>query len=172
MTPFDDEAGIAKLEERLGVLVRQFKALSPGMSDLPLYNRQVSVEAVDFLPFGDTGFGVLLTPWFMNAVFLPLEPVAYDPERIGKVVGVELPAGRRSFTLSGDAEIGLYWSHCIMSPLQQIVSHDAALIVARAKLAELLTLPDQDREEQRPPAERSRRGMMFGDAAGDSAATA
>ena len=162
MTPFDDEIGIAKLEQRLGVLVRHYKALAPAMSDLPLYNHEVGVEAVDFMPFGEMGLGVLVTPWFINTVFLPLEPVAYDPDKVGRIESVELPAGQRSFTLGGDEVTGLIWAHSILSPLEKIVSHDAAVVFARAKLAELLTRPDQDLEAAPPPAERSRRELVVG----------
>ena len=84
MNPFEDDIGIAKLEKRLGVLLRQFKTLAPGMTDLPLYSHNVGIEAVDFMPFGDVGFGALVTPWFINAVFLPLEPVSYNPDQVGK----------------------------------------------------------------------------------------
>ncbi len=170
MTPFEDDAGIAKLEQRLGVLVRQHKVIAPGMSDLPLYNAEVSVEAVDFLPFGDMGFGALVTPWFINAVFLPLEPVAYDGHKVGRTSVVELPAGQRSFTLGGDQVTGLIWTHAILSPLTQIVSHDAAVIVARAKLAELLTQPEEEPTVKEKPAERSRRDVLFGTADDEAAA--
>ncbi len=165
MNPFEDDVGIAKLEKRLGVLLRQFKALAPGMTDLPLYNHNVGVEAVDFLPFGGTGFGALVTPWFINAVFLPLQPVPYDPDQVGKIVTVEMPAGQRSFTLGGDESVGLYWSHCIMSPLTQVVSHDAALVLARARLAELLTRPEADEETEVQPVVQSRRELLMGDVA-------
>ncbi len=162
MTPFDDDIGIAKLEQRLGVLVRRYQALAPAMSDLPLYNAKVGVEAVDFMPFGEMGLGALVTPWFINAVFLPLEPVAYDPDRVGRIETVELPAGQRSFTLGGDEVTGLIWAHSILSPLEKIVSHDAAVVFARAKLAELLTRPDPEPEIEHRPAERSRRELVLG----------
>ncbi len=164
MTLFEDERAVARLEERLGVLVRHHKALAPAMSDLPLYNEKVGVEAVDFMPFGEMGFGALVTPWFINAVFLPLAPVAYDPDRVGRVRTVELPAGQRGFSLGGDEVTGLFWAHSILSPLEQMVSHDAAVVFARAKLAELLTRPARDDRPATPPAERSRRDVIFGTA--------
>ncbi|MDJ0944403.1 MAG: [NiFe]-hydrogenase assembly chaperone HybE [Kiloniellales bacterium] len=161
MNPFEDDVGIAKLEKRLGLLLRQFKTLAPGMTDLPLYNHNVGIEAVDFMPFGGMGFGALVTPWFINAVFLPLEPVSYNPDQVGKTATVELPAGQRGFTLGGDEPVGLYWSHCIMSPLTQIVSHDAALVLARARLAELLTRPEADEGTEARPIVRSRRDLLI-----------
>jgi [NiFe] hydrogenase assembly HybE family chaperone len=160
VNPFEDEVGIAKLEARLGVLVGQFRTLAQGMTDLPLYNAEVGVEAVDFLPFGDMGFGVLVTPWFMSALFLPLDPVPYDSNRVGAWGEVPLPAGGRAFQLSGDEVIGLYWAHSLLSPLSGIDSHEAAIEKARGELAKLLTLPPA--QQQKPTRQASRRTTIFG----------
>jgi [NiFe] hydrogenase assembly HybE family chaperone len=162
MNPFEDDAAIAKLERRLGTLVAHFKALAPGMSDLPLYNDKVAVEAVDFMPFGDMGLGVLVTPWFINAVFLPLDPVPYDIDKIGRTVVAELPAGQRSFVMGGDEATGLFWSHSILSPLTQIVSHEAAVILARAELAALLTQPRAAAEEESDSSPEARSDWSSG----------
>ena len=145
MTPFDDDIGIEKLEQRLGVLVHQFKNLAQGMSDLPLYNHKVGVEAVDFMPFDGMGLGSLVTPWFINLVFLPIEPVTYDIGKIGKTALAELPAGQRSFSLGGDEITGMFWSHAVMSPLSAGMTHDAAVAMARRSLGEVLTYPDPER---------------------------
>ena len=157
MTPFEDERAVVRLEQRLGVLVRHYKAIAPAMSDLPLYNERVGVDAVDFMPFGEMGFGALVTPWFINAVFLPLEPVTYDPASVGRIWTVELPAGQRSFTLGGDEGTGLFWAHSLLSPLELMASHDAAVAFASAKLAELLTGSASEDRTARPAVERSHR---------------
>jgi [NiFe] hydrogenase assembly HybE family chaperone len=167
MTPFKDEIGIAKLEKRLGMLVRRFEALAPGMSDLPLYNEKVGVEAVDFIPFGVMGLGALVTPWFINLVFLPLDPVRYDGAKIGQTTMVELPAGLRGFTLGGDEVTGLFWAHSVMSPLTQTLSHDAATTMARAKLADVLSKPAEESETNKQSALKSRREFVLG-IAGDA----
>ncbi len=162
MTPFEDEIGIAKLEKRLGVLVRRFEALAPGMSDLPLYNEKVGVEAVDFMSFGVMGLGTLVTPWFINLVFLPLDPVPYDAAKIGLTTTVELPAGLRSFTLGGDEVTGLFWTHSIMSPLTHTLSHDAAIAMAKVKLANVLSKPTEKPEMAKRSAVKSRREFVLG----------
>ena len=160
MNPFDDEAGIAKLEARLGVLVGQFRLLAQGMNDLPLYNHDVGVEAVDFLPFGDMGFGVLVTPCFMSAIFLPLDRVPYDARRMGAWSRVPLPAGERTFQLSGDEVIGLYWAHSLLSPLSGIACHDTAVERARDELVTILTQPPEP--EPARARQASRRTTIFG----------
>ena len=158
MNPFEDDAGIARLESRLGVLVGRYRMLAEGMRDLPLYNPAVVVEAVDFLPFGGMGFGVLVTPWFMSALFVPLEPVPFDPRRVGETMTVPLPAGERGFQLGGDEVTGLTWAHSLLSPLAGIPSHDAAVERARAELERLLTLPEPARPA--PPRTASRRTVF------------
>ncbi|MCL2713401.1 MAG: [NiFe]-hydrogenase assembly chaperone HybE [Alphaproteobacteria bacterium] len=46
--------------------------------------------------------GVVLTPWFMNLVRLPIEPVVFDAAALGNAAMVELPAGQRKFITNGD----------------------------------------------------------------------
>lgn len=155
MNPFEDEGGILKLERRLGAVVARFRTLAEGMRDLPLYNPVVAVEAVDFLPFGSMGFGVLVTPWFMSALFLPLDSMPYDPRRVGTARAVPLPAGERSFQLGGDDALGLFWAHSLLSPLPGFEAHEAAVDHARYELARLLTPPEP------PAAKLSTRRTIF-----------
>ena len=48
------------------------------MSDLPIYHHGLDVEAVGFSAMEDGWFGVLITPWFMNAMLFPLEPESLE----------------------------------------------------------------------------------------------
>ena len=162
IAPLDDDAGIVKLEHRLGILVRHFKELAPGMSDLPLYNHKVGVEAVDFLPFAEMGLGALVTPWFINLVFLPLDAVPYAAEKVGLASTIELPAGQRTFVLGGDELTGLFWSYSIVSPLAETLDHDRAVDVARAGLTQVLTKPGNEPVPDGSQKTRSRREIIFG----------
>ena len=54
------------------------------MRDLPFYNANLEVEAWGFSSFDDDSLmGVLITPWFMNLLVLPLrfEPVQAEKFR-------------------------------------------------------------------------------------------
>src|SRR4051794_27491456 len=53
------------------------------MADLPVYNPRLSVEAIGFERHGDGWLGILVTPWFMNAVLAPASPGAWDDIRDG-----------------------------------------------------------------------------------------
>ena len=62
---------------RISALIEQFRVVDAGMRDLPIYNNKVAIESVGFRLFGDIELlGVVLTPWFMNLMVLPLERVA------------------------------------------------------------------------------------------------
>ena len=99
----------ATTHPRVLPLVERFRSVDAAMRDLPLYNDKISIEAIGFRPFGeDASIGVLLTPWFMNLIVLPVKPAAMDMAAIGRTSVVELPVGRRNFVIDGDEAIGLY----------------------------------------------------------------
>ncbi len=88
---------------RVLALIEQFRRVDASMRELPIYNDKVAVEAIGFGLFGDGALlGVMLTPWFMNLIILPIEPVPMNMAEIGKTVPVELPAGQRTFVVGGD----------------------------------------------------------------------
>ncbi len=109
------------------------------MRDLPFYNAKLSVEACGFARYDETDLiGVLVTPWFMNLMLLPLQPAPADLQRIGQSRVVALPGGSRRFLHGGDVRIGSYWAHSLYSPMQKFASQGHALGEARALLAQAL----------------------------------
>lgn len=103
---------------RVLALIERFRRIDAAMRDLPVYNARVAIEAIGFRPFGDDALlGVLLTPWFMNVMTLPIEPAPMDMAEIGKTIFIELPAGKRSFVVGGDETIGLHQAHSLHSPV-------------------------------------------------------
>jgi [NiFe] hydrogenase assembly HybE family chaperone len=70
----------------LAARVRELEALferiaSTRMQGVPILHPRLSVEAVGFRPSagGRAAVGVLVTPWFMNLVWLPLQPAPASP---------------------------------------------------------------------------------------------
>lgn len=51
-----------------------YRAAVPAMRDLPVFNPALDVAAIGFRALDDHAFGVIVTPWFMNLVRLPLDP--------------------------------------------------------------------------------------------------
>ena len=67
------------LPERVATLERAFRQVAETrMQGVPLLNAALQVQAVGFAPLADepgVALGVLVTPWFMNLLRLPLAPV-------------------------------------------------------------------------------------------------
>jgi [NiFe] hydrogenase assembly HybE family chaperone len=132
---------------RVPALIGLFQRIDVGMRDMPIYNEKIAIEAFGFRLFGEGELlGIVLTPWFMNMIMLPIEPVPMDMARIGRTVSVELPAGKRSFVVGGDETIGLYKAHSLHSPVLNFTLPGQAQAEARRMLALLMTPPDATAE--------------------------
>lgn len=128
------------MDLRVCALAVHFREIGDArMRELPFYNPKLSVQACGFSRFGDSELiGALVTPWFMNLMLLPLEPVAAHPHCFGQWRVIALPGGARRFMYGGDAGIGGYWAHSLHSPMQKFVSQAHACSEARAQLAQVL----------------------------------
>ncbi len=129
--------------------------------------KRIAIEAIGFRPFGEGELlGVVLTPWFMNMIKLPVEPVPMDMAGIGRTVSVELPAGKRGFVVGGDATIGLYQAHSLHSPVLNFTLPGQAQAEARRMLALLMTPPDVTAETAAANGSGAtgldRRALLFG----------
>jgi len=125
------------------------------MAGVPVLNPRLHVQAVGFEPLadpaaGEAALGVLLTPWFMNLVWLPLRrsdaPVRSDQHRLRGVVGAEI-----EFTLASEPALGSFESCSLFSPMFQFTSQAAAVATAQHVLHEL-----------RPAHRPARRAFLFG----------
>lgn len=136
------------------------------MRGLPFLNQQLVVEAVGFSAqiAGEnaaTGvLGILITPWFMNLVWLPentgalLAPGASGEHQFG---------GQRLTFIGADGEgLGGYESCSLFSPMFEFADQDAARQTAEQVLALLRDAPEPAPE--RPAI--SRRGLLFGRVSG------
>lgn len=148
------------LAERVAALEALFRTIErTRMAGVPVLNRALGVEALGFEPVavepGDApaAVGVLLTPWFMNLVWLPLQPVDGAAGQVR-----ERQVGTTAFEFIGAHEPGFggYEACSLASPMFDYASHDQARATAQAVLAEL-------RPALAAPAVSSaRRGFLFG----------
>jgi [NiFe] hydrogenase assembly HybE family chaperone len=134
------------------------------MRDLPIYNDKVAIEVIGFRPFGDDALlGVVLTPWFMNLVLLPIAPEPMRMAEIGRPVEVELPAGKRTFVIGGNEIVGLYRAHSLHSPVLTFTLPGQAQAEARRQLGLLMTSPKrEDAASRNGTAAVDRRALLFG----------
>jgi len=162
MNPGDGEA-----EPRVKALLDMFAEAAPRLCDLPIYNAALAIEAIGFRKAdAEMLIGVVLTPWFMNLVRLPIERVAFDAAALGHAVMVELPAGTRKFTINGDAAVGLYEAHSLHSPVLAFRTQEQARAEAQAQLVVALSPPPEETPvaaSQGAPAKTplNRRALIF-----------
>lgn len=108
------------------------------MSGVPLLNPRLQVQAVGFQPWhGEAAaeplaLGVLVTPWFMNLVWLPLR-------ESGPCTGGERAVTGLRFTTAAVYEPGLggFEVCSLFSPMFDFDGQDAAVATAREVLAVL-----------------------------------
>ena len=135
------------------------------MRDLPIYNDKVAIEAIGFRMSDEAELlGVVLTPWFMNLIMLPVEPAPMDMAAVGRTVSVELPAGERAFVIGGDEVIGLYKAHSLHSPVLNFTLPGQARAEAQRMLSLLMTPTTDEAASTSGPAISSvdRRALLFG----------
>jgi len=154
---------MTELAVRVQALVALFRHVErTRMASVPVLNAALQVEAVGFEPVPaeadepPAAVGVLLTPWFMNLVWLPLQPAA-RADRVGR--GRVRAVGATSFEFIGAHEPGLgaYEACSLASPMFAFPDQAQARATARAVLADLrLAAPPA------PPVAQGRRGFLLG----------
>ena len=117
-------------DSRIEMLESVFgKIQADRMNDVPIPNRNLSVEAVGFFPWQGMPLGILITPWFMNLMLLPVgEQTA---ESIVKFPGGEIP-----FNAGFEAQLGHFQFCSMFSPMFEFGDQDAA----RATATEILRM--------------------------------
>lgn len=132
------------------------------MRDLPIYNDALDVEAVGFRVFNGTIIGIMVTPWFMNAV-MPAGEMA--PAASASTLRFRFPAGDIEFILSDVNHAGRIASCSLFSPMLGFADAASARATAEAAINELM-LPAGGKEttRRREPATSAidRRSFMRG----------
>lgn len=159
------------IESRVAELADQFRQIGAAqMRDLPIYNDRLDVEAVGFQALGERWIGVLITPWFMSAIFLPQVKTAPDAKLIGQKSQEALPSATYAFVNGGVEAVGSYKSLPLHSPMGAFKSQEDARREAQVRLNALLT-PPADTPMHAPatreaaaqsPGGSSRRAFLFG----------
>lgn len=173
------------VEQRARALVALFSHIAATrMAGIPILHPGLRVQAVGFEP--ETApdgthracAGVLITPWFMNLVRLPL---IEDEAMAGVGVTARRQLGAMAFDFIGAEEPGFgRWEACsLFSPMGDFADHAAALATAEAVLDQLRRPPEAVDTTAALAAARtsastsqprpSRRALLFGREAGPGA---
>jgi [NiFe] hydrogenase assembly HybE family chaperone len=166
---------------RVGQLSRAFEDIQhTRMHGVPLLHPALWVEAVDFEPCAapwasqgdaapeagpaDGALGVLITPWFMNLVLLPLHPGAAaavlpgqpagsacaDLWRVGQAQARDIGGERFEFIGAHEPAFGAFAACSLFSPMFDFPNQAVARATAQAVLASLRTRPGTPPTEARP----------------------
>lgn len=110
------------------------------MAGLPLLHPGLRVQAVDFLTEGPVAWGVLVTPWCMNLLRLPLSDDApmLPP---GQSAPRDLGPQRFDFVGAELAALGRFEQCSLFSPVFEFVDQAAAVATAREVLRLLRPAP-------------------------------
>jgi len=139
--------------ETLEALYREIEATR--MDGVPILNEKLQVAALGFEPWQEYALGVLLTPWFMNLVLVPLDQGKFmeSAPEIGAKRIVNVPAGQVEFILFFEEGFGWSLSCSLFSPMFEFADQAAALETAQAALDEILNesaeleAPEQDMQD-------------------------
>ncbi len=108
------------------------------MAGLPLNNSALRVQAVGFRPHDpDTLAGVLITPWAINLVVLPLRPSRELYLASDCLCSRDFPSGSYDFMGGEEPECGAYQFCSLFSPAFEFRDQESAVEVARAVVAAL-----------------------------------
>lgn len=126
------------LPDPSALLERAFGAAAGRMRELPICNPALQVAAVGFAPWQQHWLGVLVTPWAINLMLLPLAPAAWWPVTPGAKKRYTFPAGAYDFIDGRDAIAGDYRMCSLFSPALEFADQATAVEVARLARAALL----------------------------------
>jgi [NiFe] hydrogenase assembly HybE family chaperone len=148
------------------------------MRDIPVCNPALRVEAVGFRQWEEYYLGVMVTPWFMNLMLLPLHPESTVSAAEGSKQLHCFPSGRYEFIHGRETELGDYQVCSLFSPMYEFAEQQSAVDTAHQVLAALMDASHQEglatpqepattptpAREQEPAADRpmSRRDFLRG----------
>lgn len=133
------------LNQRVDALVMHFARVQrERMQGVPLLNPALRVEAVDFVCANAepasaevaVAEGVLITPWFMSLLRLPLCQQAHR-DRVGRRVIHAFGLEQFDFIGAADDALGYYETCALFSPMFEFATQDLARDTARAALREI-----------------------------------
>lgn len=127
-----------------------FRIQREQMSDVPILNAALSVEAVDFQRWQGHWLGVVVTPWCMSMLLVPGSEADWQSTGDNKRRFVRFPAGDFAFLGTTEAELGEYQSCPLFSPMGQFANQSEAIMTARAAMIALLTDPVAAKEAAMP----------------------
>lgn len=134
---------LALQHQRVQALVLHFERIHvERMQDVPILNKALRVEAIDFV-FPEAsqasevvGEGVLITPWFMSLVRLPLYKRAHG-QQVSRTFVRQFGVEKFDFIGAYDQTLGYHETCALFSPMWEFPHHEHACETAKAALTEI-----------------------------------
>jgi [NiFe] hydrogenase assembly HybE family chaperone len=148
---------VISLATRLQALEAAFRHIAATRMDgVPVLNPRLDVQAVGFeiSEDGSHALGVLVTPWFMNLLRLPLHD-DLPPLAVRAVAARDIGTRRLDFIGAFEPGVGAFEACSLFSPMFEFTDQAAAVATAQEALKEL-------RAASRAPAQPARRGFLLG----------
>lgn len=145
---------MSTLAARVFALEGVFRAVErTRMQGVPVLNLRLAVQAVGFAADdgGQHALGVLVTPWFMNLLRLPLHPAAATLP-VGESGARDIGTQRLDFIGAHEHGFGGFEACSLFSPMFEFANQAAAVATAVEVLKEL----------RAAPAAPARRGFLLG----------
>ena len=134
----DDAREAEGLRTRSEALVADFTEVWHGkMRDVPMVNKLLQVEAVGFQRFEGRPLGVLISPWFMNLILLPMDGEDWSDLVPGTREILRFPSGEYEFLHNRREMTGGYKACSLFSPMGDFRSQAQAVEVAEAVMVAL-----------------------------------
>lgn len=137
------ETPLATPADPVAALAAAFRHIAATrMAGVPILNPALAVEAVGFRQepaLDGRWLGVLITPWFMNLICLPLAGDDWHALPSGTGRNLDLPGGEVAFLAAQEDALGAYLSCSLFSPMQEFADQDYARAVAQEVLNQLLS---------------------------------
>lgn len=140
---------IAQLQERFEQIAQH------DMCDMPLSRSGISVETVSFTMMDEHWVGVLIVPWAINLIALPIErkmPLTTVGQKYNRMLGDT----SLEFIQAYDEQIGAYEMCPLESPIESCSTQEHARAIAQAVMSQLKSHIEQ------APESLSRRGFLTG----------
>ncbi len=136
-----------------------YASVAERMSDMPLYNDQLSVDVVALQQIDSRHLkselqtvplfmAVLITPWCMNVVVIPVaETVSNFLPAVGSTWLVDIAGSEFEFTVAADIGFGAFASASLISMMHQFETMTQAQEFAKQSL-ELLLTPEANKSTE------------------------
>ena len=111
--------------------------LQTRMQGLPILNNALEVQVLGLQAWENNLMGIVITPWFMNLVLIPLEPADWMQLPLGSGREIAFPARNYRFMVNEIDGIGACLTHSLHSPMFKFATQTEAVNAAEQTLQEL-----------------------------------